>query len=67
MTASDFSREVVAVANCEACHRQLGGIPGLSDEETAADFHGGSRNETRYCVVCHTDQRRYGQNEATYT
>ena len=31
VTASDFSREVVAVANCEACHRQLGGIPGLSD------------------------------------
>ncbi len=67
VTASDFSREVVAVANCEACHRQLGGIPGLSDAENAAGFHGGSRNETRYCVVCHTDQRGYGQTEATFT
>ena len=67
VTASDFSREVVAIANCEACHRQLGGIPGLSDAEAAAGFHGGSRNETRYCVVCHTDQRRYGQTEATFT
>jgi OmcA/MtrC family decaheme c-type cytochrome len=67
VTASDFSREVVSVANCEACHRQLGGIPGLSEEEAAAGFHGGSRNETQYCVVCHTDQRRYGQKEATFT
>ena len=67
VTASDFSREVVSIANCEACHRQLGGIPGLSEAEAAAGFHGGSRNETQYCVVCHTDQRRYGQTEATFT
>ena len=67
VTAADFSREIVAVANCEACHRQLGGIPGLSEAEDAAGFHGGSRNETHYCVVCHTDQRRYGQKEATFT
>ncbi|HEY2560412.1 MAG TPA: OmcA/MtrC family decaheme c-type cytochrome [Caldimonas sp.] len=65
--AGDFSREIVAVDNCEACHRQLGGVPGLSDADTAAGFHGGSRNETQYCVVCHTDQRRYGQTEATFT
>ena len=67
VTATDFSREVVSVANCEACHRQLGGIPGLSEAEDAAGFHGGGRNETQYCVVCHTDQRRYGQKEATFT
>src|SRR6476620_237958 len=67
VTAADFSREIVSVANCEACHRQLGGVPGLSAEEAAAGFHGGSRNETQYCVVCHTDQRRYGQSEATFT
>ena len=67
VTAADFSREIVSVANCEACHRQLGGIPGLSEAEDAAGFHGGSRNETQYCVVCHTDQRRYGQKEATFT
>jgi len=66
-TAADFSREIVAVANCEACHRQLGGVPGLSEAEDAAGFHGGNRNETQYCVVCHTDQRRYGQKEATFT
>ena len=28
VTATDFSREVVANTNCEACHRKLGGIPG---------------------------------------
>ena len=67
VTAADFSREVVSVDNCKACHRQLGGIPGLSEAEDAAGFHGGSRNETHYCVVCHTDQRRYGQKEATFT
>ena len=66
-SASDFSREVVSIDNCEACHRQLGGIPGLSGDDAAAGFHGGSRNETQYCVVCHTDQRRYGQTEATFT
>lgn len=67
VTAADFSREIVSIANCEACHRQLGGIPGLSGAEDAAGFHGGSRNETQYCVACHTDQRRYGQKEATST
>ena len=39
----------------------------MSEAEAAAGFHGGSRNETQYCVVCHTDQRRYGQKEATFT
>jgi OmcA/MtrC family decaheme c-type cytochrome len=66
-TAADFSRDVVATSNCEACHRKLGGIPGLSADEDAALFHGGNRNNVQYCAVCHTDQRRYGQKEATYT
>jgi OmcA/MtrC family decaheme c-type cytochrome len=67
VTASNFSREIVSVDNCENCHRQLGGVPGLSAGDAAAGFHGGSRNETQYCVACHTDQRRYGQVEATFT
>src|SRR5450755_1384064 len=67
VTATDASREIVANTNCEACHRQLGGIPGLSVDEDSAGFHGGSRNNVQYCVVCHTAQRRYGQVEATYT
>jgi len=67
VTATDFSRDVAANANCEACHRKLGGIPGLSADEDSAGFHGGSRNNIQYCDVCHTDQRRYGQVEATFT
>jgi len=67
VTANDFSRDIAANANCETCHRKLGGIPGLSAAEESAGFHGGSRNNVQYCDVCHTDQRRYGQVEATYT
>jgi OmcA/MtrC family decaheme c-type cytochrome len=65
-TASDPSRDIVATAKCNDCHRQLGGIPGDDPESSAAGFHGGNRNETRYCVVCHNDQRRYGRTEAPY-
>ena len=67
VTATDASREIVANTNCEACHRKLGGIPGLSAAEDDAGFHGGSRKTVQYCVVCHTDQRRYGQVEASFT
>ncbi|HSC64866.1 MAG TPA: OmcA/MtrC family decaheme c-type cytochrome [Caldimonas sp.] len=67
VTANDTSRDIAANANCETCHRKLGGIPGLSEDEDSAGFHGGSRNNVQYCAVCHTDQRRYGQVEATYT
>ena len=67
VTATNFSRDIAANANCEACHRKLGGVPGLSEAEDSAGFHGGSRNNVQYCAVCHTDQRRYGQSEATFT
>ncbi len=61
--ATDSGRDVVATAKCEECHRKLGGIAGDDPESSAAGFHGGGRNETRYCVVCHTDQRKYGRTE----
>ncbi|HUL64313.1 MAG TPA: OmcA/MtrC family decaheme c-type cytochrome [Burkholderiaceae bacterium] len=60
-------RDIVATAKCMECHRQLGGIPGDDPESSAAGFHGGARNETRYCAVCHTEQRKYGRVEATFT
>lgn len=62
---ADSGREIVATAKCEECHRKLGGIPGDDPESSGAAFHGGARNETRYCVVCHTEQRKYGRTEAT--
>lgn len=46
IAAADLTREVVAVANCNECHEKL-------------TLHG-SRNQTKYCVVCHTDQLKYG-------
>ena len=64
--ATDASREVVSTANCNTCHVKLGGVPGLSSSADAAQFHGGSRNDTQYCVVCHTDQRKYGRVEASF-
>ncbi|WP_372527970.1 OmcA/MtrC family decaheme c-type cytochrome [Piscinibacter sp.] len=64
VTAADPSRDIVATSKCNECHRQLGGIPGDDPESSAAGFHGGNRNETRYCVVCHTEQRKYGRTEA---
>ncbi|HET8541111.1 MAG TPA: OmcA/MtrC family decaheme c-type cytochrome [Anaeromyxobacter sp.] len=59
-------RYVAVTENCNSCHSTLGGIPGDNPESSGAGFHGGSRNKVEYCVVCHTDQRRYGRTEATY-
>ncbi len=58
-------RDIVATAKCNECHQSLGGIPGDDPESSGAGFHGGNRNDTHYCVVCHTEQRKYGRTEAT--
>ena len=61
--AADAHRKMVANANCESATARWGtsGWEGASLE-----FHGGGRNSIEYCVICHTDQRRYGRTEATY-
>jgi OmcA/MtrC family decaheme c-type cytochrome len=64
---TNSGREIVATANCDQCHQTLGGIPGDDPASSGAGFHGGNRNDTRYCVVCHTEQRKYGRTEATFT
>jgi len=53
VAATDFQREVVVKAVCNECHEKL-------------TLHG-SRNETQYCVVCHTDQLKYGSANVTST
>jgi OmcA/MtrC family decaheme c-type cytochrome len=58
-------RDMVTTENCDTCHQVLGGIPGDNPEASGAGFHGGSRNEVRYCSVCHTEQRKFGTTEAT--
>jgi OmcA/MtrC family decaheme c-type cytochrome len=62
--AASANRKMVANANCESCHSTLGGLPG--GDGASLDFHGGGRNNIEYCVVCHTDQRKYGRAEATF-
>jgi OmcA/MtrC family decaheme c-type cytochrome len=64
VAASDpGERLIVDKASCNECHGKLGGIPGT---ESAA-FHGGSRYDPRFCVTCHTDQRKFGQARVTST
>ena len=53
IAAADLTRDVVATANCNECHQAL-------------TLHG-SRIETKYCVVCHTDQLKYGNTNVAST
>ena len=53
-------RLIVDKISCNECHGKLGGIPGSE----SASFHGGSRYDPKFCVTCHTDQRKYGQARA---
>jgi len=48
-------REIVNVAACASCHNKFTFHGG-----DALKGYGGGRQETRQCVVCHTDQRKYG-------
>ena len=57
VTATDAQRNIIDTANCNECHGKL----------QAVGFHGGARSDARFCVVCHTDQRKYGTVEATKT
>jgi OmcA/MtrC family decaheme c-type cytochrome len=55
LTPAELAREDVSIDNCNVCHGKLA-------------FHGGSaRVETRYCVVCHTDQRAFGRAQVAST
>ena len=49
VTATDTQRELVSKDSCNECHNQIG----------VTTPHGG-RVDTRFCVVCHTDQRKFG-------
>jgi OmcA/MtrC family decaheme c-type cytochrome len=48
-------REIVNVAACASCHNKFT-FHGGNDIKSWA----GGRQEARQCVVCHTDQRKYG-------
>ena len=53
LTANDLQRVIVKSEKCFECHGKF------------AHFHGGVRQDTRFCVTCHTDQRRIGQTAST--
>ena len=63
VTDADEQREIVSQAACFECHTKFVG------------FHGGnatnglpaSRQDPKMCVLCHTDQRKFGRTEATTT
>jgi OmcA/MtrC family decaheme c-type cytochrome len=57
--AASANRKMVANANCESCHSTLGGLPG--QDEASLLFHGGGRNDIEYCVICHTEQRKFNR------
>jgi OmcA/MtrC family decaheme c-type cytochrome len=54
-------RLIVDKLSCNECHGKLGGQPGTESE----GFHAGSRFDPKYCVTCHTDQRKYGRPRST--
>jgi len=56
-------RLIVDNLTCAECHGKLGGIPGTEQ----ALLHGGARYDPKFCVTCHTDQRKYGQARVTST
>jgi len=64
--AATAKRDVTSSQSCNNCHGTLGGVPGESEAAAGLAFHGSSRNAAEYCVVCHTDQRKYGRAEATF-
>lgn len=64
VTTGDTQREIVKVTACFECHSKFEGFHNVAvaGKRTAA-----SRQDTKMCVVCHTDQRKFGQVEATTT
>ena len=65
VTAADTQREIVKVSACFECHSMFNNFhnPAVSGRiQTPA-----SRQDTKMCVLCHTDQRKFGQVEATRT
>lgn len=65
VTATDTQREIVKVTACFECHSKFQGFhnPAVAGRTATP----ASRQDTRMCVLCHTDQRKFGQVEATTT
>lgn len=53
-TGTVVRREIVKQSNCDSCHR---GFKPEGGSIANGTFHGGTRVEARYCVVCHNPAR----------
>jgi OmcA/MtrC family decaheme c-type cytochrome len=47
-------RQIVATANCNACHGQLGLFTGVVKAQADDAFHGGQNNDANGCAICHS-------------
>ena len=54
ISATDEHRDLVTMDACNKCHTKLA-------------FHGANRVDPKFCVICHTDQQKYGYAEAATT
>ena len=63
VASSDTQRVITNTASCNTCHAKLGGLVGTA----SAGFHEGNRYDPALCVVCHTDQRKYGRSNVAST
>ncbi len=54
VAVTDTSRDIVAISACLSCHSKFTFHGG-----SALTGVGGSRQEVKFCVLCHTDQRKY--------
>ena len=59
------SKHVVDVNNCFSCHG--GKFAGIAHGGSVLTGVGGTRQNTKLCVTCHTQQTVYGRGEATVT
>jgi OmcA/MtrC family decaheme c-type cytochrome len=58
----DGQNDKVNTDNCLTCHNQW--RAGALNVGGTTPFHGGTRYDVRYCVVCHNNQRKYSGNSA---
>lgn len=54
VAATDSNRDIVSTTKCNECHGSFANL----------NIHGGSRLDTKYCVVCHTEQRKLNTTAA---
>ena len=61
---ADTQREIVSGSACFECHTKFVGFHNGVQTENVLPA---SRQDPKMCVLCHTDQRKFGRTEATTT